>query len=209
MNKKKKDENSFNFSTKSSIEATKSSIEENKIIYDTIENLIICEVVNDLIYIVIAESCHVYLKLLPQNELDVIDQDLHRNGIFFEDLNNETDSKEIINTFNYFFYSYGRFPSNLNLITVPQGHIPRFLKAEDDISLNKLYRDFNRNECRGLASTQFFTALSTYLCGNMQLSKTAMTEFFSNLSMQALSKSNNNILLSFTQIENLATTLIV
>ena len=112
MNKKKKDENSFNFSTKSSIEATKSSIEENKIIYDTIENLIICKVVNDLICIVIAESCHVYLKLLPQNELDVIDQDLHRNGIFFEDLNNEIDSKEIINAFNYFFYSYGRFPSN-------------------------------------------------------------------------------------------------
>ena len=57
--KKKKDENSFNFSTKSSVEATKSSIEENKIIYDTIENLIIYKVVNDLIYIVIAESCHV------------------------------------------------------------------------------------------------------------------------------------------------------
>ena len=131
-------------------------------------------------------------KLLPQNELDVIDQDLHRNSIFFED------------AFNYFFYSYGRFPSNLNLITVPQGHIPRFLKAKDDISLNKLYRDFNRNECRGLASTQFFTVLNIYLCGNMQLSKTAMTEFFSNLSMQTLFKSNNNILLSFTQIENLA-----
>ena len=35
------------------------------------------------------------------------------------------------------------------------------------------------------------------------ISKNAMTEFFSNLSMEALSKSNNNILLSFTQIENL------
>ena len=38
----------------------------------------------------------------------------------------------------------------------------------------------------------------------LQLSKNVTTEFFSNLSMQALSKSNRDILLSFTQIENLA-----
>ena len=37
----------------------------------------------------------------------------------------------------------------------------------------------------------------------MQLSKNAMMEFFSNLSVQTLSKRNDTILLEFTQIQNL------
>ena len=105
------DQNSFGFSTKS-------SVEENKLIHDTTENLVICKVGYNLMYIAIVENFYAHLKLLPQNELDDIDHDLRRNGIFFEDLQNEVHSKEIINAFNYFFYSYGRFPSNLNLITV-------------------------------------------------------------------------------------------
>ena len=114
------DENSFNFSTKSSFEV-------NKIIYSTMEILVLCKVVYNLIHIAITNN-HDYLKLLPQRELDNIDQDLHRNSIFLENLKNEIDSKEIINAFNYFFCSYGRFPSNLTLIAVPQGNIPRLKK---------------------------------------------------------------------------------
>ena len=39
--------------------------------------------------------------------------------------------------------------------------------------------------------------------GNLELSKNAMTEFFSNLSMQALSRSNDSVLLNFEAIEKL------
>ena len=91
----------------------------------------------------------------------------------------------------------GQFPGNLNLIAIPQGKIPEFLKADDVILPNKLCENFNRNDCRGLASVQFFVALNVFLGGNMQLPKNATTEFFSNLSMQALSKSNDTILLTF------------
>ena len=42
-----------------------------------------------------------------------------------------------------------------------------------------------------------------YLGGNIKLSKNAMTELFSNLSLHALSKSDDTISLDFTQIENL------
>ena len=49
--------------------------------------------------------------------------------VFFFNLQNEINSKEIINEFNYLFYMHGRFPGNLNLITIPQGGIPSFSKT--------------------------------------------------------------------------------
>ena len=76
---------------------------------------------------------------------------------------------------------HGQFLGNLNLITVPQADTSSFLKTKDVISPNKLYQNFNRNDSRGLVSIQFFAALNVYLGGNMQLSKNAMMEFFSNL----------------------------
>ena len=143
------------------------------------------------------------MQSLPQNEFDDTDQDLRSNDIFSENLQNEINSKEMINGFNYFFYMHGRFLGNLHLITVPQGDIPSFLKTEDVTSPNRLHQNFNRNDCRGLVSIQFFAAPNIYLGGNIKLSENSMTKLFSNISMQALSKSDDTILLDFTQIENL------
>ena len=84
------DKNTFNFSTKS-------SIEENKIIFHTIKNLVPCKAAYNLIYIAIADNFHDYLKSLPQNESNDIDQDLRRNGLFFfEDLKNEFNAKKLM-----------------------------------------------------------------------------------------------------------------
>ena len=121
-----------------------------------------------------------------------------------ENLQYETISKEIGNAFVYFFYTHGRFLGNLNLIMIPQSKLCNFLKTDDVISLKTLYQNFNRNDCRGLVSVQFFAALNIFFGGIMELSKNAMTEHSSNLSMQGLSKTNDTILLDFTQIENLA-----
>ena len=107
-------EDSFLFSTQS-------SVEENQIIFDTIEKLVLCKSMYNPIYIGIADNFREYLQSLPQNEFDNIDQDLHSNDIFFENLQHETHSKEIINAFNYFFYKHGWFSGNLNLITIRLG----------------------------------------------------------------------------------------
>ena len=110
-----------------------SSVEENQIIFDTIENLVLCKSIFNLVYIGITDNFCEYLQSLPQNAFEDIDQNLLSTGIFFENLQHETDPKEIINAFNYFFYMHGWFPGNLNLITIPQGEILEFIKADDVI----------------------------------------------------------------------------
>ena len=49
----------------------------------------------------------------------------------------------------------------------------------------------------------FFAAVNLFLGGDAELSKIAMTYFFCNISMQALSKTDDSILLSFQQLINL------
>ena len=56
----------------------------------------------------------------------------------------------------------------------------------------------------GLVCTQFLCALNIQLGGDPNLSKDAMSEFYYNLLMQALSKSNHKILLNISETSDLA-----
>ena len=62
---------------------------------------------------------------------------------------------------------------------------------------------FSSGGTRGLACVQFLAALNIHLSGDKTISKDAMREFFHNLSMQALSKSDDLILLKFDAINRL------
>ena len=50
---------------------------------------------------------------------------------------------------------------------------------------------------------RFLAALNVHLDGNKMISKNAMSEFFHNLSMQALSKSDDTIVIKFDAINRL------
>ena len=43
------------------------------------------------------------------------------------------------------FFICGWFPGSPNLITIPQGEIPKFLKDDNVIQSDKLYENFNTN----------------------------------------------------------------
>ena len=64
--------------------------------------------------------------------------------------------------------------------------------------------NFNTQDWRGLVSVQFFAVLNMILAVDSELSKNSMAEFFSNFSIQALSRSNNSVLLNFEVIKKLA-----
>lgn len=57
---------------------------------------------------------------------------------------------------------------------------------------------FRGTKSHGLVCAQFLCALNIYSGKGKQISKDGMTEFYHNLLMQALSKSNYEITLDFT-----------
>ena len=106
----------------------------------------------------------------------------------------------MINTFDSFYYNFGRFPGDLNLISVPQGEAPKFIKSTNIISPLALYGKYLSEDMRGLLCVQFLAALNIFLSGRLSVSKNAMSKLFHNLSYQALSKDNSKCKLEFTAV---------
>ena len=86
---------------------------------------------------------------------------------------------------------------------LPQADIPDFVKTETPLSPIDLYKKFKATEAKVLASIQALVALNIHLGGDRDVSKKALTEFLRNLTFQALSKENDDILLSFELDDNL------
>ena len=107
--------------------------------------------------------------------------------------------KEFLKLFSQFFFKTGRFPGSENLAIVPMGVMPSFVKTNEVISPFDLYEKFNSTH--RLVSTQFLAAFNIFIAGNKTISKTAMSEFFPNLSMQALNRDDDRIDIKFDAIE--------
>ena len=120
------------------------------------------------------------------------------------DLKNESNAKEIRHTLDRFFFGFGRFPAINELTTiVPTGNVPSFIGSNDVFLHFELYKKFSSGNARGLVCVHFLVALNVHLGGDKMVSKNAMNEFFHNLSMQALSKSDDAILMKFDAINKL------
>ena len=95
---------------------------------------------------------------------------------------------EVLQLLGRCYSKTGTFPTGKNLFYVPEGEMPSFLNANEKISPNLFFEKFNTSHAYGLVSTQFLCALNIFVGGQKELSKNAMSEFFNNLSMQALEK---------------------
>ena len=78
-----------------------------------------------------------------------------------------------------------------------------FIKTETLLQPVDLYKKFKAADAKALASVQAIDALNIHLEGDRDISKKALTEFLRNLTFQALSKENDDILLSFEHVGNL------
>ena len=124
-----------------------------------------------------------------------MEEDLTLNHYSFIDLKNEYNTKEVMHTFDRFFFAFGRFPVINDLAIILTGEVPSFVKSNDVISPSELYKKFSSESTRGLVCVQYLAALNIHLGGDKTIPKDAMSEVFHNLSMQAMSKSDNSILL--------------
>ena len=92
-------------------------VEELKIISETIESLEICQIYYADVYANVSGSFQKYLKYASDILIEKMEDDLRLNLYSFFDLKNEPNAKEIMHTFDRFFFAFGRFPA-INELTI-------------------------------------------------------------------------------------------
>ena len=99
---------------------------------------------------------------------------------------------------------HGRFLGSQKLAVLPQVEIPSFIKTEIPLSPVDLQKKIAGTNAKELVSFQELAALNIHLGGDKDVSKKALTEYLCNLTFQALGKENDNILMSFDSLNDLA-----
>ena len=156
-------------------------------------------------------NLHELFKIMGYANKQNLDTDLRNNNSFPWDPKEHHIQQRILNTYKDFFYTTGRFPGNIRLISIPRGRIPSFINSTDTISPLSLYEKYVGRDMQGVVGVQFLAALNRFLGGDAELSRNAMCEFFHNLSWQVLTNDNDSIILEFdafgTLIQSINSTL--
>ena len=78
-----------------------------------------------------------------------------------------------------------------------------FVRTKDILSPFELYEFFNQTDAHGLVCVQLLAALNSHLGDGKNISKNAMSEFFQNLSLQALNELDETTNIKFDAINEL------
>ena len=167
------------------------------LLIDTAENVTIVKKTYQSLYKYLEQNLYLTVENLSAEEFEEIEDDFNRETFWAKHCAHELDC------WIAFYFSKGKFPSSQKLIMLPQADIPNFVKAERPLSPIDLYQKFKATDAKALASIQVIAALNIHLGGDRDISKKALTEFLPNLTFQALSKENDDILLSFEHVGNL------
>ena len=141
------------------------------------------------------------IKETPDEFLEPLKADLANEIYFYKNLKDIESHSELLRVFNSFYFKTGRFPGNYtDLILVPTGKNPPFVKSFDQISPVELNDKFQNTPSYGIAAVHFLAALNIFFGGEKNLSQDVMTELLHNLSYQALNFENTKIKIKFDQI---------
>ena len=142
-------------------------------------------------------NLHEYFKNLGLVERQRIDTDLTNNNFFTWDPQEDFIQQRILTTYGDFFFETGRLPGKNTVIPVPRAVIPSFINSNNVLSPRTLYESYVGCDMQGLVSLQFLAAFNRFLGGDKEISRDAMSEFFHNLSWQALTYDNDSIQVKF------------
>ena len=141
------------------------------------------------------------IKETPNEFLEPLKADLANEIYFYKNLKDIESHTELLRVFNSFYFKTGRFPGNYtDLILVPTGKNPPFVKSFDQISPIELNDKFQNTPSYGIAAVHFLAALNIFFGGEKNLSQDVMTELLHNLSYQALNFENTKVNIKFDQI---------
>ena len=129
-----------------------------------------------------------------------MEDDLSREIFYNKKIKEINNHTELLQKFSQFFYKTGRFPGQVEMAIIPRGITPSFVKENQLINPFDLYEKFQFTGSHGLVSVQFLAAMNVLLDGNKNTSKNVMSEFYSNLTLQALSIDDDRIEIKFDEI---------
>ena len=131
-------------------------------------------------------NLHEFFKNVGVIDKQRIDNDLTNNNYFAWDSQEDFIQQRVLTTYRDFYYETGRFPGRSTLIPIPRGRVPDFIQSQDVLSPRSLYETYVGRGMQGIVSLQFLAAFNRFLGGDAEVSRDAMSEFFHNLSWQAL-----------------------
>ena len=141
------------------------------------------------------------IKETPNEFLEPLKADLANEIYFYKNLKDIESHSELLRVFNSFYFKAGRFPGNYtDLILVPTGKNPSFVKSFDQISPVELNDKFQNTASYGIAAVHFLAALNIFFGGEKNLSQDVMTKLLHNLSYQALNFENTKVNIKLDQI---------
>ena len=146
----------------------------------------------------IGQNLSLIINDLPVDEIEEINKDLQRKNVWVN-----KDTIDLSDAWCEFFFAHGRFPGSQELIMLPQTGIRSFVNSNTTLSARDFYENFKATDAKALVSIQALAALNIHYGGNRQISKDALSEFLHNLTFQAFSKENDDILMQFDNIGNL------
>ena len=171
------------------------------IIEKTLKNLNYCKNFYEEVFDDISYFFYKKIKETPDEFVEKMEEDF-ANEIYYTKKLKEIDSHvEFLKMFNKFYFKIGRFPGNhFDLMMVPPGVKPSFVKTRDEISPSEINEKFQSGPSYGLAAVQFLAALNIYFGGDKKLSQNVMSEFFHNMSLQALTIDDDNVKIEFDAV---------
>ena len=170
---------------------TTTDANEINILNNTRTNFEIMKNLYNELFTSVGINLHEYFKNLAIEKKQKIDTDLTNNNFFTWDPQQDFIQQGILTTYRDFYYETGRFPGRNALIPVPRANMPLFIDSNDYISPRALYESYVGRDMQGLVSVQFLAAFNRFLGGDKAVSRNAMSEFFHNLSWQALTNDND------------------
>ena len=173
------------------------SSEKENFLLDTKENLLILKKTHDQIYNQIAKNFNEMLKKMPFDLYSKIENDFLRENYEINDVKN-------LDSWVSFYFKHGRFPGNNDLTILPQTNLPSLVdELSVEVSPVQLSEKFKNTDSKNLVSFQAIVALFLYYGGEKITAKRAMEEWKENLTFQALSKENDNIIMHFDKFTNI------
>ena len=152
------------------------------IIQKTLENLNYCKRFYEGVFDDISYFLHKKIKEIPDEFVEKMQDDLASEIYYTKKLKEIESHAEFLKIFNKFYFKTGRFRGNhFDLMIVPPGIKPSFVKTRDEISPSEINEKFQSGSSYGLAAVQFIAALNVYFGGEKQLSRNVMSEFFHNM----------------------------